>query len=73
MRYPVLSRTSILECPVHGFDVALGDDGRIVSRCPGCHTEAQRALWRWAKRAQRAAVHARDVSATRGTEEYSRG
>lgn len=54
MRYPNLSRVAVIECPVHGCSVALGDDGRIVSKCPQCRQEAQRAIWRWATRRRRA-------------------
>lgn len=40
-KYPVTSRSSIIDCPVHKFTVALDDAGRIKSRCPGCVLEAR--------------------------------
>jgi hypothetical protein len=30
-----------MDCPVHGFTVALTDAGRIASCCPGCILEAR--------------------------------
>lgn len=47
MRYPVTSRSSVMDCPVHGFTVALDAAGRVVSRCPGCVSEARKARRRW--------------------------
>ena len=52
-RYPVTSRASVIDCPVHGFTVALNEEGRIASTCPGCILEARvarRRLTRIAKR-----------------------
>jgi hypothetical protein len=43
MNYPVTSRRSVLDCPVHDCTVALGDDGRIASPCPACIVEARKA------------------------------
>lgn len=54
LRYPVTSRRSVLDCPVHGCAVALNEQGRICSRCPGCVREARLALRRWADRKRRA-------------------
>ena len=56
MNYPLLTRSSVIECPVHGDAVALNDEGRIASRCHACEHETQRALWRWQKRRQRAST-----------------
>jgi len=53
-RYPVTSRSSVIDCPVHGFTVALGADGRISSTCPGCIGEARKARRRWTDRRRRA-------------------
>jgi hypothetical protein len=47
-RYPVPGVTSILECPVHQLVVALDNQGRITSSCPGCRREAEAAIERWA-------------------------
>lgn len=33
----------MLDCPVHGFTVALNDAGRIASTCPACIIEARLA------------------------------
>jgi hypothetical protein len=41
-RYPLHSRTSVLECPVHGCAVALNAEGRISSKCPECVRETRR-------------------------------
>lgn len=43
MRYPVTSRRSVIDCPVHRFTVALDEEGRIASRCPACIIEARLA------------------------------
>ena len=53
MHYPVTSRRSVLDCPVHNFTVALGDDGRIASTCPGCIIEARIARRRLPRIARR--------------------
>jgi len=42
-KYPITSRASVTDCPVHGFTVALNDAGRIASTCPGCILEARKA------------------------------
>ena len=58
LRYPVTSRASVIDCPVHRFTVALSEAGRIASRCPGCIVEARlarRRLRRIAKRSLAAA------------------
>jgi hypothetical protein len=52
-RYPVTSRRSVIDCPVHGFTVALNDDGRIQSPCPGCIGEARKARRRLGRRRPR--------------------
>lgn len=52
--YPLTSRRSVLDCPVHEFTVAIGADGRIASRCPGCVAEARRARRRLRTLAKRA-------------------
>lgn len=54
MRYPVTSRRSVIDCPVHGFTVALNEEGRIASTCPGCIHEARKARRRWNARKRRA-------------------
>jgi hypothetical protein len=41
--YPVRSRSSVIDCPVHGFTVALNEAGRIASTCPACVAEARTA------------------------------
>jgi hypothetical protein len=41
--YPVTSRSSVIDCPVHHFTVALNDAGRIGSPCPACILEVRLA------------------------------
>lgn len=45
-RYPVTSRSSIIECPVHQLTVALNEHGRICSACPECAKEADAGIER---------------------------
>lgn len=42
-RYPSTAGSALIECPVHGCCVVLGDDGRINTKCPHCLAEAVRA------------------------------
>ena len=56
MRYPVTSRRSVLDCPVHGFTVALNDAGRVSTPCPACIDEARKARRRWTQRRRRRLV-----------------
>lgn len=51
-RYPLRTRTSVIDCPEHGCAVALGEHGRIVSTCPECVREARTARRRlpWIKK-----------------------
>jgi hypothetical protein len=41
VRYPLTSRATTIECPVHRVSVALGTDGRLTSTCPRCRREAR--------------------------------
>lgn len=44
MKYPAPRTASpLIECPVHGCVVVLGDDGRIKTCCPMCLREAKAA------------------------------
>jgi hypothetical protein len=54
LRYPVTSRRSVLDCPVHEVTVALNDEGRIASACPACKAEARKARARLGRRRRRA-------------------
>jgi hypothetical protein len=52
-RYPVTSRRSVIDCPVHAFTVALDEYGRVSTPCPGCISEARKARRRLALRRPR--------------------
>lgn len=54
MRYPVTSRRSVLDCPVHDCAVPLDEQGRVAGSCPDCRAEARRVIRRWAARRRRA-------------------
>jgi hypothetical protein len=43
MRYPVTGPASTIPCPRHGLAVALNEAGYIVSSCPACVRDAERA------------------------------
>jgi hypothetical protein len=58
-RTPVAATGSaLIECPVHGDCVVLGDDGRIKTRCLHCLNEARHARKLWSDRRYRARLRA---------------